>query len=218
MDNQQEIATPTPASAEDKQTNSTKSKPLILRLFFSGAISSETKTSKKIAYIAVMSAFLAVANMFEFKFADVQYSLTIASSALAGVVLGGAFGFVAAFLGDLVGFLYNSGGFSYMPWIGITMGVIALISGVVIGGINLKFRGDLLVKILIVAVSTFLIGTVGINTTAFYLLYGKGVPYFTYLFTRIIVGGQIYNSIANYALLFIIIPTIAKLNILKFNY
>jgi hypothetical protein len=116
MDNQQEIATPKPISAEDKQVNQeTKQKSLFFRLFFSGAISNETKPSKKIAYIAVMSAFLAVANMFEFKFADVQFSLTIASSALSGVVLGGVFGFIASFLGDLVGFLYNSGGFAYMP-------------------------------------------------------------------------------------------------------
>ncbi|MBQ8882702.1 MAG: hypothetical protein IJY70_04870, partial [Clostridia bacterium] len=141
-----------------------------------------------------------------------------ATSALAGVVLGGAFGFVASFLGDLVGFSYNSSGFAYMPWVAITVGTISLISGIVIGGINLKFRGGLLVKILIVAISTFFLCTVGINTTAFWALYGKGVPYLTYAFTRIIIGGQIYNSIVNYALLFAIIPLVAKLNILKFNY
>ena len=223
MDNQQEIATPKPVSADDAQTddfieNNQNAKPkknIFLRLFFSGAITNETKLSKKIAYIALMSAFLAVANMFEIKFADIQFSFTIATSALAGVVLGGAFGFVASFLGDLVGFIYNSSGFAYMPWVAITVGTI---SGIVIGGINLKFRGGLLVKILIVAISTFFLFTVGINTTAFWALYGKGVPYLTYAFTRIIIGGQIYNSIVNYALLFAIIPLVAKLNILKFNY
>ena len=218
MDNQQEIATPTPERTEDKQNSINQKKSLFMRLFFSGAISTETKPSKKIAYIAVMSAFLAVANMFEFKLADQQFSFTIASSALAGVVLGGAFGCLASFLGDLVGFLYNSSGFAYMPWVGISVAVIALISGVIIGGINLRFKGGLLVKILIVAISTFFVCTVGINTTAFWALYSKGVPYFTYAFTRIVVRGQIYNSIANYALLFIIIPLISKLNILKFNY
>ena len=223
MKNQQEIATPKNATFEEPQTKvqqtcETKRRPLFMRLFFSGAITHDTTPSKKVAYIAVTAAFLAVANMFEIKFADVQFSLTIAVSALAGVMLGAVFGCAAAFLGDLVGFLFNSGGFAYMPWVGINLAVIALLSGVIVGGINLRFRGGLVVKVTVLAVLSFFLCTVGINTTAFWLLYAKGVPYLTYAVTRIFLGGQIYNCLVNYALLYIVIPVIAKLKIIKFNY
>lgn len=186
------------------------------RIFFSGAISEKNK-SHKIAYIATITALCVVANMFfEIKFADIQFSLTICISALAGIVLGGAFGFIACFLGDLVGFLYNSGGYMYMPWIGLSMGFIALLSGVLIGGVELKIKGGLYIKLGILSVATFLLCTVAINTTAFWLLYSK-VPYFTYLIARIFVQGQIWNSLFNYALLFIAVPALRKVKALKLN-
>ena len=124
--------------------------------------------TQKVAYIAVMTALCVVCNMFfEFKFADTQFSLTIFFSALTGMLIGPIFGFVACFLGDLVGFLYNSGGFVYLPWIGLSMGLTALISGLVMNLITLKNKFATYFKILIIAVSTFLICTVAINTTAF---------------------------------------------------
>ena len=107
-------------------------------LFFSKVMLYAPYT-KRIAYVAVMTALLVVCNMFfEFKFADVQFSLTIAMSALAGALLGAGFGFVACFIGDLVGFLFNSGGFMYMPWIGIAMGMVAFIFGLLINGFDFK--------------------------------------------------------------------------------
>ena len=167
--------------------------------------------TQKVAYIAVMTALCVVCNMFfEFKFADTQFSLTIFFSALTGMLIGPIFGFVACFLGDLVGFLYNSGGFMYLPWIGLSMGIIALISGLVMNLITLKNKFATYFKILIIAVSTFLICTVAINTTAFWLLYSK-VPYFAYLTTRLFVQGQIWNSIFNYILLFVLYPTIIRI-------
>ena len=186
------------------------------RLFFSGGIA-QLKHSRKIAYIAVMTAFTVVANMFfEFKFADVQFSLTIVVSALAGIVLGSLFGFVACFLGDLVGFLYNSGGFMYMPWVGISMGLVALISGLVVNGLKWKFKGALQVKLALVSVLTFALCTVAINTTAFWLLYSK-VPYGTYLVARLFVQGQIWNSLFNYALLFLFVPVLKRIRPLGLN-
>lgn len=184
------------------------------RLLFSKTLAGKNR-SHKIAYIAVMTAFVVVANMFfEFKFADTQFSLTLVVSALAGLVIGPLFGFVACFLGDLVGFLYNSAGFAYMPWIGISMGVVALIAGLIVG-VPLKCRGALWLKLALVSAASFLVCTVAINTTAFWLLYAKNVPYFTYLFTRIFVQGQIWNSLFNYALLFIVVPALGKVKPLK---
>ena len=105
MKNQQEIATPKNATFEEAEVQKEttlarkeKKRSIFARLFFSGVITSDLKHTKKIVYIASIAAFLSIANMFEIKFADVQFSLTIAISALAGVVLGGVFGAVAAFL------------------------------------------------------------------------------------------------------------------------
>jgi ECF transporter S component (folate family) len=189
----------------------------IKRLLLSETLA-EKNTSHKIAYIAVITALVVVANMFfEFKFADTQFSLTIVFSAMAGIILGPFFGFAACFLGDLVGFLYNSAGFMYMPWIGISMGMVALISGFVLNGIKINKKWGIYLKIFLVCVLTFVISTVAINTTAFWLLYTKGVPYFAYLKTRLFIQGQIWNSLVNYTLLFAIIPTLGKIKALKLN-
>ncbi len=199
-----------------QETKEKEQRSLWQRLFFSGAVRKKNK-SHKIAYIAVVAALCVVVNMFEIKFIDVQFSLTIAVSALAGIILGGAFGFVACFLGDLVGFLYNSSGYMYMPWIGIAMGCVALVSGMLIGGVRLRVKGGVYIKLGIVSVSTFLLCTVGINTTAFWLLYAKGVPYFTYLTARLFVQGQIWNSLFNYALLFVVVPVLKNVKALKLD-
>ncbi len=183
----------------------------IKKLLFSDVLSESTHT-QKVAYIAVMTALCVVCNMFfEFKLADTQFSLTLFFSALTGMIIGPVFGFVACFLGDLVGFLYNSGGFMYMPWIGLSMGLVALVSGLIMNFIDIKNRLATYIKILIVAVLTFLLCTVAINTTAFWIMYNnKKVPYFAYLFTRLFVQGQIWNSVFNYVLLFVLYPTIIR--------
>ena len=175
-------------------------------------IISECSNTQRVAYVAVMTALCVVCNMFfEFKLADTQFSLTIFFSALTGMVIGPVYGFIACFLGDLVGFLYNSGGQPYYPWIGITMAVIAIISGLILNGIENKSKVSIFIKTAIVSILTFLIGTVGINTTAFWLVFGGETPYFVYLFTRLFAKWQILNSIINYALLFIALPTFIKI-------
>ena len=196
-----------------QETKEKEQRSLWQRLFFSGAVRKKNK-SHKIAYIAVVAALCVVVNMFEIKFVDVQFSLTLAVSALAGIILGGAFGFVACFLGDLVGFLYNSSGYMYMPWIGIAMGCVALISGMLIGGVRLPVKGGVYIKLGIVSVSTFLLCTVGINTTAFWLLYSK-VSYGEYLISRLFIQGQIWNSLVNYVLLFIAVPVLGAIKPLR---
>ncbi len=183
----------------------------IKKVLLSEVLSDSTHT-QKVAYIAVMTALCVVCNMFfEFKFADTQFSLTIFFSALTGMIIGPVFGFVACFLGDLVGFLYNSGGFMYMPWIGLSMGLVALVSGLIMNCIDIKNKFATYIKILIVAFLTFLLCTIAINTTAFWIMYNnKKVPFFAYLITRLFVQGQIWNSVFNYALLFVFYPTIIR--------
>ena len=173
--------------------------------------------SHKIAYIAVMTALIVVANMFfEFKFAETQFSLTLAISALTGFIIGPVFGFVACFLGDLVGFLYQSAGFAYLPWIGVSMGLTATIAGLC-GTLPFSFKGAKYVKIALVSLLSFAVCTVAINTTAFWVLYAHGVPYTTYIVSRLFVQGQIWNSLFNYALLFIALPSLVKVKNLGIN-
>ena len=160
-----------------------------------------------------MTALCVVCNMFfEFKFADTQFSLTIFFSALTGMIIGPVYGFVACFLGDLVGFLYNSGGFMYMPWIGLSMGLTAFIAGLIMNFLSVKNKFAIYLKIAVVCISTFLLCTVAINTTAFWIMYNtRKVPYTAYLFTRLFVQGQIWNSLFNYALLFVFYPVIVRI-------
>ena len=169
--------------------------------------------TKRIAYIAVMTALSVVANMFfEVKFMQTQFSFTIVVCAVTGLLLGPLAGFGACFLGDLVGFLYNSGGYLYYPWMGIALGLIAVIFSLCL---RLPFEGKLPLKLAIASLLTFLICTVGINTTAFYFLYAKGTTYFSYLGRRLLVEGQIWNSLVNYALLFFLVPILASIKPLK---
>ena len=172
----------------------------------------QASTTKRIAYVAVMSALCVICNMFfEFKLADTQFSLTIFFSAFTGVLLGPVFGFAAAFLGDLVGFLYNSGGFMYMPWIGLSMGLTATFAGLIMNAPILDFKGAKYVKVALVCIITFVLCTIAINTTAFWIIYNtKKVPFWAYLTTRMFVQGQIWNSLVNYALLFVAVPLFDK--------
>ncbi len=195
------------------KTTEKREVPFWKRLLFSQTLA-EKNAAHRIAYIGVVTAFIVASNMFEFKMFDTQFSFTLMISALSGLIIGPLFGFAACFLGDLVGFLINSSGFAYMPWIGISMGLVALISGFVVGGIPSKQKWALYVKLLAVCVLTFAICTVAINTTAFWLLYSK-VGYVEYLVARLFVQGQIWNSLLNYALLFVAVPVLIRIKPLK---
>ena len=189
--------------------------PTWKRVLFSPTLVGKNK-SHRIAYIAVMTALVVVATLvFEFKLAETQFSLTLAVCALTGAIIGPLYGAVACFLGDLVGFFYNSGGYAYYPWIGISMALVAVIAGLVYA-LPWRWKGALPVKTAIVAVATFLICTVAINTTAFWLLYSK-VSYTTYLVSRLFVQGQIWNSLANYALLFVVLPFLRGVKALRLD-
>ena len=182
------------------------------RLLFSETLAKRNK-SHQIAYIAVMTALMVVTNtFFEFKLAETQFSFTLVVSALTGILIGPIFGFTACFLGDLVGFLYHNAGFAYLPWIGISMGLTAAIAGLVMNGLPAKKGWFFYVKLTLVCLSTFFFCTVAINTTAFWLLYSK-TDYWTYLVSRLFVQGQIWNSLFNYALLFIAVPALEKLKL-----
>ena len=193
----------------------TKAKNGWKRLLLSATLENKNK-SHKIAYIAVMTALIVIANMFfEFKLAQTQFSFTLVVSMLTGVIIGPLFGFVACFLGDLVGFLYHNAGYAYMPWIGIALGLAAFITGLIVNGVKTEGRLWLAVKLALSCALTFLVCTVAVNTTAFWLLYASKVEYFTYLVSRLFVQGQIYNSLVNYEMFCIAVHALARVKALK---
>ena len=190
--------------------------------------------SYKIAYMAVLAALNIVANTFISIpiGGDLQFSVTIFMSILTGIIIGPIFGAVAVFIGDAVGYLVNSWGLMYMPWVGLSCAVMAIIAGFIMNGVKLKFRGAVYVKLAIVSVLVLIVCTVGINTTGFYIFYtkvgfsakamgyiadrfGGSVTYWTYLLCRMVFMGQIYNSLFNYALLFAAVPILNSLKPLK---
>ena len=201
-------------------------------LFFSKTLENKGK-SHKIAYISVMTAFCVATNFFEFKFLDNQFSLTILVALLTGIIIGALFGFTACVLGDFIGFLVHPA-YIYMPWVGLSTGMFALISGLVFNGFPTKNKWALWVKLAVVAILTFAVCTVGINSTGFYYYnrkmgfstavldyvaerFGGELSFWVYIFYRLIFKGQIWNSLFNYVVFFVAVPTLARVKPLKIH-
>ncbi len=189
--------------------------------------------ARQIAYIGVMTALSIAVNMFEFKFADTQFSFTVFASILTGIILGPVFGFVAVFLGDAVGFFVNSGAFVYMPWVGLSVAAMALIAGLCMK-LPLHFAGSCYVKLAVICVLSLLVCSVGINTTGFYFYYrsvgftskalayidehfGGVNMYWTYALARLVFMGQLMNNAANFVLLFAAVPLLKAIKPLKLD-
>ena len=188
-----------------------------------------------IAYLGVIAAFNAAVNFIEFRFStDVQFSFTMAVAMLTGILVGPILGFGACFIGDLVGFLFNNKGMVYMPWVGISIAMFAFLAGVIFNVLPCKGKGAMWWKIALLILSSFLICTVGINSTGFFFYnkamgfsdaveryvaanFGKDVFFFAYVVYRLFVKLQIINSIVNYVLLTVSIPFLVKLKPLKLD-
>lgn len=210
-----------------KPAQKEKQFPLWQRLFFSKVILGKS-TPKKIAYIGVMTALCIVSNFLEIKLLDNQFSFTIYVSMLTGILVGPVYGFFAAFVGDTLGFLVNPGGI-YMPWIGISVALMALLSGFFV-----KLPVNLYLKLFLACLAVLLVCSIGINTTGMYFYYmkigfttktlnyiqtyfgGKNM-YLTYALARLIFNGQLLNSIVNYVLLFLTIPALKAVKPLKLD-
>ena len=192
---------------------SKKSKLSWRELLFSKTILKKSK-AHKIAYVAVMTALTVVSNTYEIPAGATQFSLTLAISALTGILIGPLFGFVAGFWGDVLGFLYHPKG-DYLLAMSFSMGLVALFAGFIVNGINTKGKTWLLyVKLALVSIITFLLCTGAINTTVLWQRYSK-TDYWTYLIARLFVQGQIWNSLVNYALLFVFVPILGRVKPLK---
>ena len=199
--------------------------PLWLRLLFSDRLLRRSNAAR-LAYIAVGAALCIVSNMFELKFATTQFSCTVFTSCLAGILLGALPGFLAVFLGDGIGYLVNGGGYMYYWWVALACACMALIAGLVMR-LPLRFRGALYVRLAFISLLTFFVCSVGINTTGMYYLglsvympsnvleaaeevFGGRLTFWTYTLIRFGVLGQVWNSLVNYALLFLLVPPLSR--------
>ncbi len=198
--------------------------PAWKRILFSDFMLSRGK-AQRVATVGVMTALCIVANMFlEIKFYDVQFSVTIFVSVLSGMLIGPVFGFAAVFLGDFLGYVYNSWGYIYMPWVGLSSALFALIAGLVMS-IRIRRKWGVYAKLALICLITFFACTAGVNSAGFYFYnkasgfstavieyaeahFGGTVSYFAYVCYRLIFKLQILNSVANYALLFAAVPLI----------
>ena len=204
--------------------------PLWKKLLFSDVLLFRP-ISHKLAYIGVMAALCIAVNTFEIKFADTQFSFSLFTALLAGVTLGALPGAVAVFVGDLFGYLLNSAGMYYYWWVALSLMLMAVIAGLVMR-IPMHFKGSLFVKLTIVTVLTFSLCTVLVNSLGMYYIginlfssqalidainerFGGVLTFGNYVFVRLFVLGQIYNSILNYILAFLAIPLLNAVKPLK---
>ena len=223
-----QAAANTAAAGEGKERKA----PLFKKLLFSDVLLFRP-ISHKLAYIGVMAALCIAVNTFEIKFADTQFSFSLFTALLAGVTLGALPGAVAVFVGDLFGYLLNSAGMYYYWWVALSLMLMAVIAGLVMR-IPMHFKGSLFVKLTIVTVLTFSLCTVLVNSLGMYYIvignklflsqsvidainerFGGVWSFGNYVFVRLFVLGQIYNSILNYILAFLAIPLLNAVKPLK---
>lgn len=195
------------------------------RLLFSETLR-HRKPAHRIAYIAVVTAMNVVANFIKIDFLDTQFSFMLATALLSGVILGTLAGFASGFIGDLLGFFMHGG--IYMPWVGLSTAMFALISGVCVEFLPFHFKGGLALRMALACVLSFLVCTIAINSTGFYYYnlamgfstaveeyatkhFGSGVSYWIYVAYRLFFKGQIWNSLVNYALFFILLPVFTRI-------
>ncbi len=187
--------------------------PFWKRLLFSDFLL-ETSYAKKIAFAALITAFTVIANtFFEYKFFAVQFSLTIVVSVLSGVFLGSLLGFCACFLGDLIGFFLHPFG-AYLPWIGISTGLMPVLGFLILCRLPLKGKAGLAIRLLLVNLAVFIVCTAGITALALNLVWYPSLTFFEFLFTRLFVEGQIWNTLFNAALLCALLPAFSKIKAL----
>lgn len=221
-----QAAANTAAAGERKERKA----PLWKKLLFSDVLLFRP-ISHKLAYIGIMAALCIVVNTFEIKFADTQFSFSLFTALLSGVLLGALPGAAAVMVGDLFGYLLNSAGLAYYWWVSLSLMLMAVIAGLVMR-IPLHCKGSLLIKLAITTLLTFTLCTVLVNSLGMYYIGNKiflsqnlidainerfdGVWTFgNYVFVRLFVLGQIFNSLLNYVLAFLAIPLLNSVRPLR---
>lgn len=155
---------------------------VLMTIFVKPVRKVETSKTKRIAYVAVLTAICALFNVFTVPISkSVFLSFTALPCFIAGYLFGYYEGFAVGFIGDLIGSIINPMG-AYMPIIGIASGMWGFIPGVIFS----YFKGNDRLKTVISYLLCFLICTVFLNTFGLWLLYGLGKKTFwVYLWARL---------------------------------
>lgn len=148
--------------------------------------------TKRIVYVALMTAVCAVMNIFTIPISNsVWITFTALPCFIAGYMFGCIDGFAVGFIGDLIGALIHPQG-AYMPIIGLASGMWGFVPGVIFS----YFKGNDNLKAIISYLICFLLCTVFLNTFGLWLLYGIGKKTFwVYLWARL--PWQSFNTLLN---------------------
>ena len=136
-------------------------------------------STKKIAYIALLTAVNTILNTFDFSVAGGSFkiSLTYIATFLAGFYFGPCVGFLVGVLGDVLGCLIWPKG-PWLPLMTLGSGLMGLIPGLV-----RMIKGDdrllLVISYLIVCV----VCTLGLNTYTLWKTYSS-IPFLEYLIIK----------------------------------
>ena len=221
------------AASMSEDGRSESAQPSLWARTFLSKTLAKRSSAARIAYAGVIAALCIAVNMFELKFATVQFSFTVFASILSGMILGPFLGFAAVFLGDGVGYLVNSAGYPYYWWVALSCALMALIAGLVMK-LPFKFRGSGYVKLALICILTLTLCSAGVNSLGMYYIgleiympkdvleaaaerFGGALNFWNYLFIRFLLLGQIWNSLVSYALLFLALPALGAIKPLRLD-
>jgi len=184
------------------------------RVFFSDFFIRSSE-GKKIALIAMFTALAVIANALSIDISPSQkITFTYLVGFFAGTFFGGVIGFVVMLLGDVIGFLINSGGGIFWFPLSLTTALLAFIPGIIMNAVRFRFKGGVFLKAAIAMLAAYVFVTCFSGALANYTyvkyVYYAGREYGT-LFSAYLIGKIGFSSIVawlNYALCFAIIPII----------
>lgn len=135
----------------------------------------------RLCSIALLSALSIVFNAYSINILpDVSISFTYLISFISGVFLGPIEGFTVGVIGDLIGCVIAPKG-PYAVTVTLSSGLLGVIPWIVFRFMN---KLPKYVKIILSFVISFIICSVLINTTTWYIMYSSKAQYFEYLISR----------------------------------
>ncbi len=172
--------------------------------------------AKKEAYLAVFIALAVVANIvLDIDLTpSVKLTFSYVVCFFAAYLMGGVPAFAVAFLGDLIGFFIKPSGVYWL--FGVTMGVYALLVGVILHLLPVRGRGAPYIKAAVALLAGYIAVTLCLNSVVNYyyvkLLVYHGdydKPFFVYLGGRIAMQSAVYA--VNVGVCFALLPLIVHL-------
>ncbi len=142
------------------------------------------KNTFRLCTVALLSALSIVSNAFAINLTqDISLSFTYLVLFVSGVFLGPIDGFLVGVIGDVIGCIIAPKG-PYAPTVTLSTGLLGVLPWVIFKLFALIRKCPYIVKVIASYLTCFLICSVLINTTTWYIMYSSKTPYFTYLVTR----------------------------------